>query len=270
MIWRWLLSLIGLDRGSVVNQQFHLRQEIPPEVLWPLAAVGLFLAAINFLPGLSMRPSTRVISFFLRVGMFVILLAILCGVEWHVTVAVEDKPRWTVLVDDSASMATRDLEGQTRFSAALADWEHLRATIGDKVDLTVATFSGQPLGQEPGQGPTLFASAIGRTALSRGQIDRLLVLTDGRDSEGRDLQHLGEDLKARDIKLSVALYGSNKPPVDMGITAEPDRNVLRLKEELVVRGSLTGQPAGEETITLKENGKVVKTLHAPPARERRF
>ena len=44
---------------------------------------------------------------------------------------------------------------------------------------------------EPGQGPTLFQDVIARTALSRSQVNRLVMLTDGRDSERRDLQRLG-------------------------------------------------------------------------------
>jgi hypothetical protein len=124
---------------------------------------------------------------------------------------------------------------------------------------------------EPGQGPTLFQEAIGRDALSRLPVNRLIVLTDGRDSEGRDLTRVGEDLLARDIRLTVALYGSESPPRDMGIVAEPDRNVLRLGEELVIRGNLTGQGGpGEETITLKENGQTIKSQPAPPRNERRF
>ena len=48
-------------------------------------------------------------------------------------------------------------------------------------------------------------------------------------------------------------------------------DVLRLGEELVVRGSLTGQaPTGDESISLKENNQVVKTIPAPPRSERRF
>ena len=63
---------------------------------------------------------------------------------------------------------------------------------------------------EPGKGPTLFRDAIARAALSRSKVDRLLILTDGRDSERRDLQRLGEDLKSRDIQLGVRLYGLRK------------------------------------------------------------
>jgi hypothetical protein len=273
MIWRWFLSLVGLEPGdSVVNGQFRVRQQIPDFLFWLLVVVGLAMALVNFLPQLSMRLSTRIFTFFLRCGMFVILLAVLCGLEWHVTVAVNEKPRWTVLVDDSASMATRDVaeSKRSRFSVALEDLDFLRQRFADSVDLTVATFSGQPLKDEPGEGPTLFVHAIGRTALARGQVDRLIVLTDGRDSEGRDLLRLGEDLKARDIKLTIALYGSDKPLEDSGIAAEPERNVLRLGEELLIRGSLTGQAAPNETLTLKENTKVVKSLPAPVGKERRF
>ena len=109
---------------------------------------------------------------------------------------------------------------------------------------------------------TLFRDVLARVALSRAKVDRLVVLTDGRDSEGRDLARLGEDVKARDIRLSVALYGSgNAGAQDRGIAAEPERSVIRFGEELIIRGAVQGAGAQAESIvTLKEDGKEVRTF----------
>jgi hypothetical protein len=272
---QWLWKLLGLPQASdvqgVLQRAFVFRRPLPEWLLASVLGLALAVALVNFLPAVRMRLSTRLATFLLRLAMAGILLAALCGLEWHLALAVGEKPRWTVLVDDSASMGTRDVAGRSRFAAVLDDLESIKEKAGNQVDLNVTTISGQALGKETGQGPTLFQEAVSRAALSRAAVDRLIVLTDGRDSEGRDLQPLGESLRARNVSLAVGLYGQDFPPQDAGLTAEPECNVIRLGEELVIRGSVTGAPpSSEQTLTLKENGQVVRSLPAPPGSERRF
>jgi len=271
----FLLRLVGLeDHASVhrvVDSAWHIGQPLPPAVLYSLIALGLVLATINFLPWISMRPSVRISTFVLRALMVAVLIAVVFNLEWHVQLELNDPQRWLVLVDDSASMATKDVDGKSRFSAALGDLNQIENSAGDDVRLSVATFSGSPLRpDQPGNGPTRFADAVARTALARSQVDRLIVLTDGRDSDRRDLKRLGEDLKARDIDLAVRLYGSKSTPLDAGISAEPQRNIIRLGEDLIIRGAISGTIKAEQNVTLKENGKEVKTLTVSPASGGRF
>jgi hypothetical protein len=246
----------GQDVVRLVGGSWHSRREVPVEWLGTLLAVGVLLALVNFLPQLAMRPSVRVGTFLLRLGMLGLLVVVLCGLEYLAVVETNERPRWTVLLDDSASMATRDVDGGSRYAAARADLERLRAAVAGRVNLTVETVSGAVPGDQAGPGPTPFRSAITRAALARARPDRLILLSDGRDSEGRDLYRLGEDLRASDVRLSVRLYGSEQPPADTGISAEPERNAIRLGEEIVIRGTITGG-RGDESVTLKENGKEV-------------
>ncbi len=224
-----------------------------------------------------MRLRVRLSTFLLRLGMLLVLIAVLVGLEWHVRLELNQPQQWTVLVDDSGSMAAADVDGHTRYQAALADLDKIRKSLGTRARLSIATFSGDPLGDstaqtvEPGNGPTLFHDVLARVALSRAKVDRLVVLTDGRDSESRDLTRLGEDLKARDIRLSVALYGSANLPQDRGIAAEPERSVIRLGDELIIRGAVQGGSAQvESTITLKEDGKEVRAFPVAAAANGRF
>jgi hypothetical protein len=46
-----------------------------------LFGVGCLLALINFLPQVSLRPSLRVTTFLLRLGMVALLLLVVAGVE---------------------------------------------------------------------------------------------------------------------------------------------------------------------------------------------
>src|SRR5205823_3283912 len=174
---------------------------------------------------------------------------------WQATVETKEKQQWVVLVDDSGSMALADVNGESRFKAARADLEQIREAAGSRVQLSVQTLSGRPLGDEPGQGPSRFREALTRAGLSRQRPDRIVFLTDGRDSEGRDPKSLGEELRRRDVRLSVKVHGSPIPPVSSTVTAEPERNALRLGEEVIIRGAVSSNRGGDETVLLKENGK---------------
>ncbi len=270
----FLLRLLGLEPGGDVHGvsggEWHAGRAVPPGVLALIVLVGLALACVNFLPWIAMRLSVRLGTFVLRLTMLAVLLVVLTAVEFQAEVTTNERQQWVVLLDDSGSMATKDEDGDSRYTAALADLERIRDQAGDGVQVDVQTISGAPITDSAGQGPTLFRDAIDRAALARVRPDRVILLTDGRDSEGRDLKSLGEDLKARDVRLSVKLYGSAQPPVDTSITAEPERTAIRLGEELVIRGTLAGKREGDRLVLLRENGKEVGKLIVSPAMRGRF
>ena len=264
-----LLWLCGLEGGTtvarIVESSWWAAAPLARPWLAALVGLGLALAAINLLPQLALRMSVRLWTFLLRLAMLGLLLVVLQRIEWHTTLAVREPARWTVLLDDSASMATRDVDTRSRYEAAKADLAKLVDRVGDDVAITVRPLSGaRPDGKvpdEPGSGPTPLGDAIAEQALQQRRCDRLILLTDGRDSTDRDLTALGEELQLRDTRVTVALYGSPVAPVDRGISVQPERTVLRLGEELVVRGAVTGKPAAV-AVTLEENGTAVATVDA--------
>ena len=260
------LRLLGLEAGAdvhhVLRADWALTRPLPGVWLAVVVALALLLAGMNFLPFVAMRPSVRVATAVLRLGMAALLLAVLAGVEWRLHVALNQPQQWLAVVDDSASMATRDVGGQSRFAVAMTELAAVRAGAPGP-DWQVRSLSGAALGDAAGQGPTLIEAAVRTAALPQARLDRLILFTDGRDSEGRDLRALGEDLKARGIALSVRLLGAAVAPTDHGLSAVPEQTVLRLGEELVVRGAVRRAGAGEVTVTLKENDKSVKTQSVP-------
>jgi len=271
-----LLRLLGLEGGtsveSIVDAAWKITKPPSDGLLALVVGVALLLAAINFLPQIKMRASVRLWAFLLRLAMAALLLVVITQVELHLNLKLEEPQHWVVVVDDSGSMATADAaDGKTRFAAALNDLNAIRSAAGNGVELDIRTLSGEPLGTEAGKGPTLIEKGIARAALSAADVDRVIFLTDGRDTESRDLTDLGSDLKARGIELDVKLYGSQMPPRDTAIFAEPERAVIRLGEELVIRGSITGT-AGDQThiVALKEDGRKVKDVEIPPDRRSRF
>lgn len=270
-----LLHLLGLDAATRVEKitasVWQFSQPLAPWLLYSLLGLGVILAGLNLLPQIGMRRSVRAATVLLRLAMLGLLLVILGHLEWHFSAETAVQPEWTVLVDDSASMSTKDVNGDTRYKAAMADLDALRLTTGDKVNLTVASVSGRPLGADCGQGPTRFGDALVRTALARDRFDRLLLLTDGRDSDQRDLSSLGEDIRARGVQVAVKLYGTPQPPVDTGISGQPDRSVVRFGEELLIKGSLSGAGARQEcAVRLLENNAEVKAVTVAPESRGRF
>jgi len=260
-----LLRMLGLEKGADVlrihDWNWLTPTEWPDGVLTAVGIVGLFLALVNFLPRISMRRSTRIWTFTLRVAMTGLLLAMLCGLTLHMDLDLSKPQHWLVLVDDSASMTTPDHQGKPRFTTAAKDLKTIKSEVNANIKLQVKSFSGTPLESEAGKGPTPLERSIRQNVLSRDPVDRLVLLTDGRDSDGRDLTNLGEDLKSRDIGVSVRVYGSEIAAQDSAIQAIAENSILRLGDELQIRGELVGQATqGPVNITLKEDGITVKNF----------
>lgn len=266
-----LLRLLGLDGGTDVQSvSTWTWRAIEPAsaAVTAVIVVGAILALINFLPRLRVRKTVRLWSFLLRLGMTGVLVVLMLHLEVQLKMQVRQKPAWVVLVDDSGSMATADApNGATRFAAATSDLAAIRQAAGAQVQLDVQTLSGQALGEQAGKGPTLIAQAVTRGVLGRSGVDRLIFLTDGHDSEKRDLTNLGGDLKSRGVALGVRVYGQETPPAEPAIFAQPQRPMIRLGEDLVVKGSIAKAAKSEGasyTVSLKENGKQVKQVAVSP------
>ena len=260
-----LLRILGLERGTDVSHvnswDWTFATEWSSEIIYTVLIIGIVLALINFLPRISMRISTRIWTFVLRIAITALILAMLCGLTLHVSLNVNKNQNWLVLVDDSASMDTPDSQGTTRFNSAKADSEEIGNEINSNIKLQVKTLSGIDLGESSSKGPTPLEETIRKNVLSRVEYDRLIVLTDGRDSDGRDLSKLGEDLKSKGVGVSVKVYGEEVAALDSAIQAIAENSMIRLGDELNIRGELTGNVLnGIQQITLKENGKVVKNF----------
>ena len=262
------LRLLGLDGATSVEsvEQWAWRAVSHPPV-WLAAGVaglGLVLAAMNWLPRLTMRRRLRLATFLLRLGMIGIVLLALYRVELPVHLRVRKTQRWRVLLDDSASMRTPDVGGQPRFAAALRDLAAIRGASSDNVRLDVAALSGRPVGATAGSGPTHLYAKIGEQALHGAPIDRLIVLTDGRDVAAHDFERLGRDLRAADVAVAARVYGSTQQVASAAVFAEPAAEMIRLGEDLVVYGSILATTAADAyPVRLLEDGEEVLTASIP-------
>lgn len=270
-----LLRLMGLDAAtsveSVAKWSWHAAASPATWLAIAVVALGLALAAINWLPQLPMRRHLRVASFLLRLAMVGLVLMVLYRVELSLRLQVRKAQRWQVLLDDSGSMQTADAEGRTRFDAARKDVAAIYGEVGDDVRIETVTLSGVPAGEAPGTGPTHLYAAIAENALRGEPVDRLIVLTDGRDIAAHDFARLGRDLKDADVAVAVRVYGSTQQVATAAIFAAPDSEVIRLGEDLIVQGSiLTPEPADAYPLRLFEDGDEVFAVSIPKARRGAF
>lgn len=270
-----LLRLLGLDAATTVdgveNWAWHAAASPAAWLAIAVAALGLALAAMNWLPQLPMRLRLRTASFLLRLAMVGLVLLALYRVELSMSLQVRKPQRWQVLLDDSGSMQTADADGRTRFDAAQKDLAAIRDSVGGDVRLETVTLSGAPAGTAPGTGPTPLYAAIADNALRGEPLDRLVVLTDGRDTAAHDFARLGRDLKAADVSVAIRVYGSTRQASSSALFATPDNEVIRLGEDLIVQGSILAPEQAEAyPLRLFEDGEQVMTLSIPKAQRDAF
>ncbi|MEI6150536.1 MAG: hypothetical protein WCS01_15660, partial [bacterium] len=223
-----VLRWFGLDPFTRIDGihgfRFIPEAGIPPAVVWAVLAIGLVMAGINFLPAVKMQRRVRVASFLLRLGMVGLFLLALLRLHLQLDIRQARSQSWLTLVDDSGSMRTKDVKDGARFQAAVKDLDGVRRAAGRHVKVETAALSGKPLGAEAGEKtPTQIHSAMLRELADRPSLQRLILLTDGRDVERQDFALTGEALKSRGVALDIVLYGTAKPTQDARITAKPER-----------------------------------------------
>ncbi|MFZ4394070.1 MAG: hypothetical protein ACOYOU_00425 [Kiritimatiellia bacterium] len=264
-----VLKWFGLDPFTQVDRitgfRFLTEPGFPAALVWSVVGLGLVMAAINFLPAVKMLLRVRVLSFLFRLGLVGLFLLALLRVHLNLDIRQARDQSWLTLVDDSGSMRTKDVKDGARFQAATHDLATIRQTSGRHVSVEAASFSAAPLGPEAGEKtPTRMHAAIARELAARPRLQRMILLTDGRDAEQQDFALTGEALKSRGVALDVVLYGTEQPSQDARLTAKPERSVIRLGESLFIRGALT-EPSGKSTcvLTLTEDGKKVREQSVP-------
>ncbi|MDP6631480.1 MAG: hypothetical protein QGH42_03965 [Kiritimatiellia bacterium] len=261
--WFGLDSFTRVDR--VTDVQFIADNTIDPALVWSVVILGLLIALVNFLPAIRMQRRVRVWSFLLRLGMVGVLLLALLRVHLTLNIDRAKDPSWLVLVDDSGSMRTEDEDSESRFAAALGDLDTLRSGVGRAVTLDAMTLSGVPLGDAAGpKTVTRIHDTILRELARRPELQRIVLLSDGRDLGQRDPVEMGAMLKARGVAVDVLLYGSDAPLPDVSLSARPERSVIRLGEQLVIRGSLEdASDRASCVLVLREDNKKVHEIAVP-------
>jgi hypothetical protein len=273
-----------------LNPILPLEYAVP--LLAAVSAGGLWLTwrASRGLPR-RLRP----LAFAARGGALLVLAAVALNVGRWRGAGTDEKPRWCVLVDRSASMATADVDGRSRWTAARAAVARLERAAGAERELDILVFSGQAEEALPDAGgldgltPDGRASDAGRavaaaTAGAGGRTAGIVLLTDGRQTVAEaDPVLAGMRARAQDAPVLAVALGQARKRQDLsvkvarrlvvGFAGQPARiqgevaaqwpNEVRVAVELV---DGTGAAVATHEVLLQADGRAPVAFSVTPER----
>ena len=166
----------------------------------------------------------------------------------------EEKPVFTVLVDASASMNTKDEGSGSRIKAVAMALEAARSTflheLGQRYQVNFYEFSSEVLpstfeelaSRETVKGTkTDIASALfGAVNASQGRKRAgVLLMSDGRDNAGGDVARVATHLKSQKVPVWTTCVGSLTETKDVYVTARLNQNFSFAKQPAAIKVDLS-------------------------------
>lgn len=250
--------LLGIDQpGSIDRVTAWTWQAAAPLPLWAiliLGALGLAVAALNFLPHNVMTWKTRVMLAAIRLAGFALLLVMLSQLEARLTIERSLRPTVAVLTDTSASMGLADADGKTRLAAARDFANGPLRDLAAKADIVQYQFDWrlepQSADTEAAR-PTRLIESIAETARRENNLRAMVVLTDGNDTAGDRGELLAPLLAARPLPVFPVVFGSENAPKLARVKFSNAANYVRLGDELRLAATLTANDLGEQNVTVR-------------------
>ena len=255
---------------------------LPP---WPVLAILAGFAGLTLLSLWRMRREAAQASLKrqrLAVALRLVLLAALLVVAFNPTlVSLREqgtRPKLVVLVDASASMATADVAGQSRWAAGVAALEQCLADPAwrDRLDADVRTFgahvapaaAAQLARREPNELDSDLVGAIRQCALEQGdQPDQagVLVLSDGRTTTAgaADAARLA---LARSTPLWTVALGGPRDDRNLRLTVNHNEILAFASDDVVIAATLE-HPGYEQqlfNVELWRDGEKLQTIETTP------
>jgi uncharacterized membrane protein len=255
------------ERGDVVWSPV-----LPPWAiaLVAIAAIVVTVWAYGRVTGLSRRHRTALGA--LRLAALLIAVACLARPTLVVASAVPQRNVLAVLLDDSRSMALRDLGSDSRAALVertFADSTALVRALADRFALRFYRFAAdvRPAGSAAGLRTlgtrTDLAGALegARQELAGTPLAGLIVVTDGADNAGRELDPALLALKARRIPVYTVGAGEERFARDIAIerVSLPARPLAGANLLADVTLRLRGVAGERVTLTAEADGRVVAT-----------
>lgn len=239
------------------------------DIIWrPAASPVQIIAAVAVLLGLAAYAYSRVVRTKAFAGatllamrsLLIIGLGILLMGPSHLPPQGTEgaKPSLMVLVDASASMRTTDMNGLSRIRHAAATWltQQQLAELSREADVSLQAFDTQLRPLAPAEltgNPDLVAvgkstNLSGSISSALGQVPpsaagaALLVLSDGRDLEGRPVSSAAAAAKRAGIPIHTVCLGARTSERDLALSAAPMQEYL-----------MTGEP-GKILATVYQTG----------------
>jgi hypothetical protein len=258
--------------GSAIEGIF-LRPALPPLAIAVIAAVAVALAVASYVRAegsISWRGSLLLLRV---IGLLAVASVLLGPSRVPPTAERELRPRVTVLLDVSASMAMADCDGKTRFEQVRTEWMTreaiTRLNAVAEVDLRIVGEVTEPMSLATIEGLDASAASAKESRLLDGLLDavlagdaadgaghRILLLSDGRDTSGQSSQALVEIARKRRVPIDAVCVGAAVERRDLIVQAVPTQEFLYAEEEgtLLVRLQQIGLPIGETGVELTVNG----------------
>ena len=253
----------------------------PAWIVAGLAIVAAIVTAYSYarVTGISRAHRAALLAF--RLGALLIVVACLLRPTLVVSTAVSQRNVLAVLLDDSRSMALHDLGEETRAEAVgrtFSDSAALVRALADKFALRFYRF-GADVRPATGAGGlkalatrTDLAAAFdgARQELSGMPLAGLVVVTDGADNAGGDLDASLLALRARKVPVYAVGVGLERFPRDIAIerVALPSRPLVGANLLVDVTLRLRGVGGERLTLTAESDGRMVASeTFTLPSRE---
>jgi hypothetical protein len=258
---------------------------VAPAVLMAAAVIGTAVTVFAATRLVGVKRRERVLLGAVRALAIVLVLGALARPMLVVTRAVPQRNVLAVLLDDSRSMAIGDVSGATRTAAVqgvFGDSAELVRALGERFSLRFYRFAADV---RPTSGTAALAASGTRTDLAgaiRGAREELagaplagmIVVTDGADNGGDDLDPTLLALRARRVPVHTVGVGLERFPRDVAIErlalpAKPLAQAailadvtLRLRgvggERVTLVAEADGRRVGELTTTLPRSGEIAR------------
>jgi hypothetical protein len=196
-----------------------------------------------------------------------LFLALVCLIALNpgrwVSPPAEGRPFAAVLLDRSASMATEDVAGQSRWDAARESLRAARERVPDPDHLRFYTF-GETLREVdfaqldelvPDAEATDIQGAgqalLNRFSSRRERLSGMLILSDGRQTTPSTRTDLAARARASDIPIAAVVLGGEVPRQDLAVRAVRRMAIAFGNQKVRLPVRLTNQGLGDRRVLLK-------------------
>jgi hypothetical protein len=253
----------------------------PPFPMQPIVGAGVLLFVLAVVSyrygGPDLNPVKRMFLVLLRTLALAGVVVVLCRpMAVRPNPEPVEKPVFTVLVDTSASMNTKDEENQSRMKAVATALQLAESTfledLAQRYEVNFYEFADEVrpgtfaelTGRETAKGTkTDIASALfGAVNASQGRKHAgVLLITDGRDNAGGDVAQVATHLKSLKVPVWTAGVGSLTETRDVYLTARMNQNFSFVKQPAAIKVDLsqTGFKNGYAKVNLYREDKYVTT-----------
>ncbi len=255
---------------------YILRPPLAPHHLWGIAGALALLAIFVYARNMRRQPLVSSVLLLMRLSVIATLTYLLMGPSALPPAASADaRPPLHVYLDSSASMLTADVRGQPRIRFAIDRWlgdeqlDKLRANF----DVQLFTFDTAtlPLSQRDlkmdaariATGKSSFIAENLRQAVvdisASSQQATMLVLSDGRDSQGEPLAQVAAIARSRGTVIHAVAMGGKTAQQDIALSASLSQRFLIAREPgaISIRIRQTGLDQTATLLRIRQGGEVV-------------